>query len=629
MLNILRKRAQSTLIQFLVLIIALVFVFWGVGSNLGTKRNALATVNGYEIPYEDYKRTYDNAVDNLRVQFGGSIPKGFLEGLGMQKQVLQQLIMAALLRQGGSDMGIHVSKVSTRDEIKKMDVFQVGGQFDINRYKQILSQNRMTPVTFETGLQNDLLAQKVTDAIHSFAAVSYNEVHARIGFDNEQVKLAYAEIKSADFEDKVVVDEDQLKEWFEKQKNNYLTEPQVRLKYLSFNYDDDLKQVSIPEEKVKEQFERDIQKYTSPEQRHARHILFRVNETDDAQVRAEKKNKAEEVLELVKNSGDFAELAKQYSEGPTGPNGGDLGFFNKGSMVEKFDEAVFQMQPGYVSEIVETVFGYHIIKLEAIRPAGVKSFEDVKEEISEALQQQGVNEITKDRARKAYEGIIRSGSLENYKKQTGSDVLETDYFARSSPPESLAGDPKFIQVAFKLKKGELSSLVQLKEGYAIIFVDDIKAPEVPDISIVREKVVTDYTKSMSVELAKGAAEKSLKESIENQSLTVEGLSDDVKQSDYITRTNIAQAGEVPTQVLQEAFNLSLQDSFPQEPLNMGESFYIFKVTERRQGADNTAEDQQAQIQEQLKLIAQNRLLENWLAWMESSADIWINEQILQ
>ncbi len=79
MLNILRKQAQSTVIQILVLMIAVVFVFWGVGGGLGTKRNALATVNGNEIPYEDYQRTYDTAVDNLRVQFGGSVPQGFLE----------------------------------------------------------------------------------------------------------------------------------------------------------------------------------------------------------------------------------------------------------------------------------------------------------------------------------------------------------------------------------------------------------------------------------------------------------------------------------------------------------------------------------------------------------------------
>ncbi len=232
MLNILRKKAQSTLIQFLVLIIALVFIFWGVGTNLGTKRNALATVNGVEIPYEDYRRTYDSMVDNLRVQFGGSIPQGFLDGLGLKQQVLQQLVRAELLRQGGKEMGVQVSKVATQDEIRKMEVFQVNGQFDINRYKLILSQNRMTPVSFEAGLQNDLLAQRVRDAIRGFAMIPDSAVQARINFDQEQIKLAYAEVNSTDQVENVIVEEEKLAEWYKKNKNNYLSDPQIRLKYL-------------------------------------------------------------------------------------------------------------------------------------------------------------------------------------------------------------------------------------------------------------------------------------------------------------------------------------------------------------------------------------------------------------
>ncbi len=629
MLNVLRKRAQSTLIQILVLIIALVFIFWGVGTNLGTKRNALATVNGYEIPYDDYRRTYDNTVDNLRVQFGGTIPQGFLDGLGIRQQVLQQLVRAELLRQGGREMGIQVSSVSTQDEIKKMEVFQSNGQFDIDRYKQILSQNRMTPTSFEAGLQNDLLAAKVTEAIQRFAVVPESEVLARINFDNEQIQLEYAAVKSSDYVEKVVVDDEKLAEWFEEHKNNYLTEPQIRLKYMFFSAKDDLEQVELPEDKIKAEYERNIQQYTTPEQRHARHILFRVNETDDAQVRAEKKAKAEEVLVKAKAGEDFAELAKKYSEGPTGPAGGDLGFFNKGSMVKQFDEKVFQMEPGDISDIVETVFGYHIILLEAIRPEVIKSYQDVRDDISLQLQQQDVKEISRQKAKKAYEDIIRSGSLDNYKEQTGGDVRETDYFQQSLPPGAPLNDPKILQVSFQLKKGELSSLVESTDGYAILFVDDIKPPEVPELTTVREKVVEDYTKATSLELAKDAAEKLLQESVKSGTFDSKTLGDQLKRSEYITRSNPSEAADIPAQVIQEAFRLSGKDSFPEQPVSQGEEFYVFQVVERRQASDSIDETQKGQVVEQLAQAAKNRLYENWLAWMQSNADIWINEQILQ
>ena len=379
MLNILRKQAQSPIIQILVLMIAVVFVFWGVGANLGNKRNALATVNGNEIPYEDYQRAYDTAIDNLRVQFGGSVPQGFLESLGLKQQIINQLVQGEVLRQGGREMGINVSKTATQDQIKAMEVFQQNGQFDLNRYKEILSQNRMTPISFEAGLQNDLLAKRITDAIQKFAILPENVIQSRYDFSNEEVKLAYVALKSTDFADNVVIEDDKLITWFDQQKNQYLSESQIRLKYLFFGYDDDLNQVSVTEEQLKAKYNSDISQYVTPEQRHARHILFRTNETDDAQVRVDKKKKADEVLKMVQEGQDFSELAKQYSEGPTASNGGDLGFFNKGAMVEQFDEVVFQMQPGNSSDIVETIFGFHIIKLEEVRPESTKSFEDVKD----------------------------------------------------------------------------------------------------------------------------------------------------------------------------------------------------------------------------------------------------------
>jgi len=298
-------------------------------------------------------------------------------------------------------------------------------------------------------------------------------------------------------------------------------------------------------------------------------------------------------------------------------------------MVKQFDEAVFLMQPGDISEVVETVFGYHIILLEEVRPEAVKSFEDVHDEIAQQMIQQEVSEITKQRARKAYEDIIRSGSLDNYKEQAGADVIETEYFSKSSPTDSPVSDPKFLQVAFKLKKGELSSLVQTDAGFAILFVDDIKSPEVPELDAVKEKVVEDYKKTTSVELAKEAAGKLLIDSKERKSLENETMGDQVKHSEFITRSKPNEGGETPILVIQEAFKLSAKEFFPELPISQGEIFYVFQVVERSQGDELIDENQKKLVTEQLQLTAQNRIYENWISWMQSNADIWINEQILQ
>lgn len=630
MLNILRKKAQSILIQAVVLIIAIVFIFWGVGTNIGNKRNMLATVNGVEIPYQDYQRNYDNAVENLRLQFGGSIPQGFLEGLDLNRQVLNQLIQAEILRQGGIKMGITVSKLATQEEVMDMEVFQTNGQFDLNRYRDILSQNRMTPASFEAGLQNDLLTRRVTDAIRGFALVADSQVDSRFAYASEEMKLAYAAVRSEDMADRVKIDEEELSAWYDEHKNSYLSEPKIRLQYLYFSFDDDLDQLTISDDAISAQYEADIDLYSTPEKRRASHILFRVMESDDAQTRADKKIKAEEVLKLAREGSDFAELARLYSEDPSVANGGNLGFFSRGTMVESFDDAVFQMQPGDISGVVETVFGFHVIRLEEVLPPSVRPLQEVREEIADRLKQKEVRGVTFKRASQAYEDIIRAGSLANYIADKGESVVQTDYFSRNDPPGPPVSDPKFLQGAFSLKKGELSSLLETERGYAILFVNDLQEPQVPELASVRRQVEADYRRARSLELAKEQAETLLQAARDKKSLAaVLPPEIEIKESGFIRHTDPASAGEVPFQVVQEAFALTGVGGLPEQPLALGDAFYLFELVEKRQGDQALDENERQQLQDQLLASVENELMTGWLTWMQSKADIWINEQILR
>jgi len=630
MLNMLRKKAQSTLIQAVVLIIAIVFIFWGVGANLGSKRSAMATVNGEEIPYQNFQRSYDSAVENLRIQFGGSIPQGFLEGLGLDRQVLNQLVQAEIMRQGGQKMGIAVSKIATQDEIMNMEVFRTNGQFDLQRYQDILGQNRMTPTAFEASLQDDLLTRQVTDAIRGFAVVTDSQVQSRFAHNNEEIKLAYVAVKSEDQLALVQAEDEALAAWFAEHKQDFLTDPKIRLQYLFFSYDDDLREITISDDTLRARYEAGKDQYFTPEQRRARHILLRVNENDDVQVRADKKVKAEEVLKLAREGKDFAELAKEYSEGPTAANGGDLGFFSKGAMVESFDQAVFAMETGAISEVVETVFGYHVIKLEEIRPATTRTFDEVKDEIAAQAKQQEVKGVTFKRATQAYEDIIRSGSLEKYRTTHDQNIEQTDYFSQENPPGPPVSDPRFLQAAFRLNKGELSSLTETGKGYAILFVDDIQAPEVPELDAVREEVTEGYRKARSLELAKEKAEMLLKEARDKKGLASAVNSEfEIKESGYIRLSDQSGSEDVPAQVVQKASSLSAKDTLPDQIVAMGDTFYVFELLERKQGDQQLDDAKQQELREQLQVAVQNELMQGWLAWMQDKAEVWVNDQFFQ
>jgi peptidyl-prolyl cis-trans isomerase D len=637
MLNILRKKAQSPLIQALVLVIVIVFIFWGFGGNKNNGRTAVATVNKVDISYQDYMKAYNQTTENFRRQFGGKIPPALLEQLGIQQQVISQLIRSELLRQGGEEIGVRISDLMVQENIKEMEVFQEDGRFNQQRYEDLLSRNRMTPTSFEDSIKSDLRADRVTNDLAGFALIPDNEIDRWLAYTDEEVKLAYVQFKAADFEDKVEIKEDELAAWFTTNKEKYRSEPKIRLKYLVFNPNEDMEQAQPTEEEIRALYESRKESYQQPEQRHARHILLKTAEDDSEAVRAEKKKKAEEVLQLARQEGsDFSTLAKEYSEGPTKERGGDLGFFPSGRMVPSFDQAVSSLQPGEISDVVETQFGYHIIKLEEIRPASVRTFEQVKDNLAMTLKKQKAKALTFQRVTKAYEGIMRSGSLEKYSKEGDDDnaaeIQTSDYFARTDLPEGMVNDPKFLDVAFSLKKGELSSIVETGQGYAILFVDDIRKPELPDLDAVRDQVVADYRKEKSQELAARAADELLAAGREKgglaQAVREQDNKPEIKTTDFLQRS--ANGTDLPpNQVIQESFTMPWKEKLAQKPVQVDTSYYLFEIAERRAGAEKAEKAERDEAKEKLLASIRRELISSWVAALQSRSAITTNESLLK
>lgn len=625
MLNILRKNAQSIVIQAIVVVIAIVFVFWGVGAKLKNDANALAVVNDQEISYRDFQQSYERAVEAYKQRLGGELPRGFLESIGLKSQVLNQMIQAELLRQGARKIGVLISKEATQRKIQEMEVFNKNGQFDLLNYKAVLERNRLSPTAFENGIRKDLLASRVIGAIGSFSSVSEREIQNWIEFTDQEIKLAYTSFKSDDYISKVIVADNELQAWYATVKQNYKTQPQQKLQYLFFNYDDELKQVTVSEEAIRKYYEENGEKYTALEQRRARHILFRATDEDGPEVKTAKKSAAEKLLARIKSGGDFDQLARQFSEDSSRNKGGDLGFFSRGKMVQPFEDTVFSMNKGEVSGLVETPFGFHIIKLEEILPGKTQSFGEVKDAIRKDLEQQAVKAITFKRASTAYEDIIRAGSLAKYSAKSGVPVSRTEFFAQDNPPkDNVVSAPSFLQAAFKLRKGELSSIVETAHGYAIIFVDDTKTSVVPELKDVHDRAVADFKKTKSVDLARNAAEEMLKKAREMQGWPPElGR----KESEYVKR--FEPSDSIPDQVRQAAFQHAGTESFPENVIAVGSTFYIYHILASRQGQASMDENARRNLAKQLLAAQKNKLMTDWLGQLRNEAKIWTNAKMLE
>jgi peptidyl-prolyl cis-trans isomerase D len=504
--------------------------------------------------------------------------------------------------------------------------FNVNGRFDLATYQAVLEHNRLSPASFEAGIRNDLLSNRVLRAIGAFAVVPEQEVRSWIAYIDEDIKLAYGSVRSDEYIAKVQVADDSLASWYETAKQRYKTAPQCKLLYLVFPFADDLAQVTVNDEAIQTYYQEHAATYNLPEQRRARHILFRVTGEDSPETRKFKQTEAEKVLARIKAGEDFAKLARQFSEDGTKDKGGDLGLFARGQMVQPFEDSVFSLHKGEVSGLVETPFGFHIIKVEEIVPATTQTLAEASPTIRKELERKGVKAITFKRASSAYEGIIRAGSITKYSETPGvHPVLRTDFFTQDAPPKKgMAENPAFVQAAFGLRKGELSSLVETESGYAILFVDDVKESVVPDLAAVRDRAVADYKKEKSVELARTAAEELLRQARERKEWPTTLPR---KESDYLKRGGAV--GVMPESLRQDAFLHLGKDVFPEKVLAVDTTFYLYQILDSRQGSGEMDAAKRLLLEQQLQEVGRNVLMVDWLSQLRKEARIWTNARMLQ
>ncbi len=630
MLQILRKKAQSTFIQIIVVIIALVFIFWGVGANLGGDRQTALTVNDEEITFQQFQVAYDQAYQRLSEQFGGTLPKGLADSLNIKQQVIDQLIQTALLRQGAAAMGLTVSAEEVRRTIEGMAQFQENGQFSLDRYKEILALNRMAPTKFEESLRHDRLAEVATRAIASFATVSTDlEVREIYGRVNEKVAVRYLTITRDAFLDKVTVDDQALTEWFTTAQENYRSAPQVRLSYLSYPFAEIADQITIDEEKVAAWYRDNQADFTTKEQRRARHILFTASQDDPPELHRQKAARAAEVREMAMAGADFAQLARDHSE-ETAQDGGDLGYFSAGEMVPSFDQAVFSLQPGEISEVVTTPFGYHLIRLEDIRPAQVRELAEAREEIIALLQRREAEGMAFQLANAAYEGIIGAGSLTAYiDKHPEAPLRQSQFFDRQTAPPELRDDPQLLNAALNLKGGELSSLLKGENGYAVLFAEERKEPELPAFADIRTTLATDYRKFRAAEMAAEAAEAALTALQGGRDLAeiaAEG-GYTVEESGLLGKTRSSQESGFPAELREDAFLLSASSPLPEKPGKVGDDYYLYRFVERELPTmpDDPAETER--YRSSLLEFKQQQLLTSWLQHLQGEAKITRNQAL--
>ena len=525
-----------------------------------------------------------------------------LEALYAQ-QILKQLIFEKEIEYEAKRLGIAVSDQERADRIRQFvpTAFNGGTFVGMDRYSaEVQARFQLTVPVFEELIRQGLLEEKFRKLVTDGISVGPAELQDEFRFKNEKVKLDYALIKPEDLEGKISPDEAEIRAAYEKYKSKYQV-PERRVAHYALVDVNQIRQnVQISDDVLKQQYQANIRQYQVPNRVHVEHILFMTVGKPDAEVE-EIKKKAEDVLKQVKKGGKFEDLAKKYSEDPGSKDkGGDLSWITQGQTVPEFEKTAFSLNPGQVSDLVKTQYGFHIIKVVEKETAHTKPFDEVKDSLRPRLLLDQAEKQASDTADQLSAAIRQSNkiSLDDLAKQYHLTVGETRPISATDPLLELANSQEARNAIFLLRIGELNPPVRTDRGYVVLSVKSIQPAHQGSLEEVHDRVIAGLKREKSTEMAKSKAEELIKrvKAGEKFDATARSLGLEPKTSDPIARDGSIPGAASGKQV-GAAFNLKAGDVAA--PLSLGQNWLVYRVAEKTDANPADFDKQKKQLTEEL------------------------------
>jgi len=465
--------------------IAVVFIFWGIQFE-SSSTTAAATVNGEKIPAQAVVNAWQERQSQLQQQLRDELPPELVRA--EQQQLVDDFIARELLVQRANESGYRVSDRELAQALTQIEALQVDGQFSRDRYAALLRQQGRNEADFERDFRRDLETSQLQNAIAISAFVTPAEMKRRLELQGEVRDVAYAVIPAARFADKVSVTPEDVAAYYAQHKSEFMTEEKVALQYLKLDLADMTADVQVTEEALRKYYDENAASNETPERRRARHILIESG-SDDAAAKQE----AEAILARVKAGEDFAKLARESSDDPGSKEaGGELGWATREAYVKEFADALFGMQQGEVAGPVRTQFGYHVIQLEEVEKAHLRSFEEVRAELEpEYRREQAQNAFYEQSQELADESFAALSELESVARKLGMTVQTVEGFTRQGGG-ALGTSGDVIDAAFSnevLIERQNSAAIPIgEESVVVVRVTDHQPAKERPLDEVRDEI---------------------------------------------------------------------------------------------------------------------------------------------
>jgi len=428
------------------------FVFFGVDRmDRPGGTETVASVGDFRITQQDFARALRERQEAIQRLTGGRASPELLDSTELRNDVLEALIRRQLLLSRAYRNGMTVSDQQLDGVIAETPAFQVDGKFSEQAAMQFLKSQGMKISAFRGNLRNDLILQQVDDAFGETSFVPRTVIDMLARISEQQRELSVHTITPERFVSQVKLDGDAAKRYYDNNPNEFRIPEQVRVEYVTLTMDALMAGIPVDEAQVRKYYEENRAQFETRQERQASHILIAVDAAASAEDKQKARARAEELAQQLKQKPErFAEIAKEHSQDPgSAANGGDLGYFGRGTMPKPFEETVFAMKPGEVSSPVETQYGFHIIRLAGVKGGERRSFEDVRSQIEAELKRQQAGRKFAELAEQFNNVVFeQSESLQPAAELVKSPVRQSGWITREHAADQALNQPSVRQAVF-------------------------------------------------------------------------------------------------------------------------------------------------------------------------------------
>ncbi len=505
MLQDIRKNSQGTAAKIIVGLIVVVFALFGVESIVGGigGEPEVATVNGEEISRSNFLRAVEGKRRQILAQMGDKADPDLIDESLLRTSVLEGMINEEILTQDSDEKGLFVSEMAVDNYIRGIEQFQVDGEFSNEKMQSLLRNAGLTLQAYRESLKSQFVLGQSRSGLIASAFVLENERDEIIALDRQTRSFGVATVFKSDYKDSIVVTDEEVAAFYEQNKDSYKKPENVEVSYVVLNRTNLENDIAIDEAEIKKLYESEKQDYQGEEQRAASHILIKIDEETTDIVALEK---VKEVQDKLAAGESFSSLATEYSDDEgSAQNGGSLGLSAKGVYVSDFENSLFSLSLGEVSQPVKTEFGYHLIHLDQIEKNDVPSFDEMRGMLESRLLKQKLDALYAQMTERLSDITYSSPDLAE-----ASEVLDLEIKSlvgvSSESTNPVFSHRKIQKSLFSnelVVEGHNSELIEVEDGVAVVFrVDKYHKESIQSLKEVKEIIRNNLKMDRSAEFAK-------------------------------------------------------------------------------------------------------------------------------